>query len=137
LERSCTNTSFVDLPKRPKVKAFEKTARFVVADKKFLVSQAKPDKETMGVSVDGKFMPFSKSGRSFYVSDPAMAKDIDQSVGVKGSKEVIISEVPQVKNRNGHNYFFSIKKPECTTDGCKRLPAKDNGRCEEHQKEKK
>lgn len=77
-----------------------------------MVSQAKPDKDKVGIEVDGKFMPFSKSGRSFYLSDPGMAKELDQTHGTKGTKDVIISEVPQVKNQNGHNYFFPIRKPE-------------------------
>ena len=107
-----------------------------MADKKYLVSQAKPDKEKMGISVDGKFMPFSKSGRSFYVSDSGIARDIEQSVGTSGSKDVIISEVPQVKNQNGHKYFFTIQKPECLEKDCKRLPADESGYCDNHKEKK-
>jgi len=107
-----------------------------MVDKKYLVSQSKPDKKQMGIHVDGKFMPFSKNGRSFYVSDPGVAKDIEQSVGQRGSKDVIISEVPQVKNQNGHNYFFTVQKPECREEKCKRLPADDSGYCKDHKEKK-
>lgn len=105
--------------------------------RKFLVSHAKPDKDTVGVEVDGKFMPFSKSGRSFYLSDSGVANELEQTLGTKGTKDVIISEVPEVKKDGVHNYFFTVKKPRLekekeskfewveTSPGIKRLVKKE------------
>lgn len=81
-------------------------------NKQFLVSQAKPDLDMKGIKVDGKEMRFSDSGKSFYVSDAAVAKDIDQALGMKATKDVIVSEVPMTNKDGIHNYTFTVKKPE-------------------------
>ena len=95
--------------------------------KQFLVSQAKEGKMS-GIDVDGKVMKFSKSGYSFTVKDKGMANEIDQKIGQKGDKSVIVSEVPNYKAEPGHNYHFRIRI--CNEPGCFARPL--NKYCEEH-----
>ena len=100
--------------------------------KRFLVSQVKQDMDYEGISVDGKERLFNESGRNFYVSDPGEAKEISESVGMKGSKDFIVSEVPTSRNDGIHRYSWLIHKPECKVEGCKRLP-EENGYCPDHK----
>ncbi|MHA1962158.1 MAG: hypothetical protein ACW99U_18290 [Candidatus Thorarchaeota archaeon] len=79
---------------------------------KYLVSLAQEDSEAKGIDIDGKLHEFSESGHSFYVSDAGKAKEIEQSVGQKGSRKVMVSKVPQK-----HNYFFSIRKKKLKSNG--------------------
>jgi hypothetical protein len=81
-------------------------------DRRFMVSLAKPDHDMKGVKVDNKEYRFSKSGHSFYVKDHAVAKDIDQAMGQKATKDVVVSEVPMANVDGIHNYTFSVQKPE-------------------------
>ena len=100
--------------------------------KKFLVSKVKADRDMTGIRVDGQEMKFSRSGESFYLSDEGMAKEVQQTLGQDGTKDVVVSGL-DVRDR-GHKYTFTIRKPECKEPGCKRLPASDSGYCEEHEK---
>ena len=82
-------------------------------DRQFLVTKVKPDADMTGVEVDGKKMDFSKSGYSFFLKDAGMAKDMDQTVGSAGTKDVVITEMPRMnKSQDGvHNYTFTVQKP--------------------------
>lgn len=102
-------------------------------NKKFLVSQVKQDMNYAGIEVDGKKRLYNGGTRHFYVSDPGEAREINESVGMRGSKDFIVSEVPTTNKEGVHTYSFRIRKPECKQEGCKRLPAESNGYCPDHQ----
>ena len=72
---------------------------------KYLVTKTVQDKDMTGISVDGKDRKFSKSGHSFYLTDPGEAREVDSLLGPKGEKKVIISKVPVV-----HKNKFSLRR---------------------------
>ena len=84
--------------------------------KQYLVSKVSTDPDMTGVEVDGKKMEFSRSGYSFYMSDAGKAKELDATLGQKGSKDVIISEIPMANKDGIHNYTFTVKKPKLEDD---------------------
>lgn len=80
-------------------------------ERQFLVSKAVPDHDFTGVNVDGKQMNFQDND-SFYLSDPGIAKDLDQSLGKQGEKKVIVTEIPNWKSKDemsGHYFKFSMR----------------------------
>ena len=84
-------------------------------ERKFLVSKAVPDTDFTGVKVDGKQMNFAKNGDSFYLSDPAVAHDLEQSLGHAkgGAKKLLVTEIPNWKSKDemsGHYFKFSVRK---------------------------
>ena len=78
--------------------------------KQFLVSKVSTDPEMTGVEVDGQRMEFSKSGSSFYMTDPGKAKELNDTLGRKGTGDLIVSEIPMANKDGIHNYTFTVKK---------------------------
>lgn len=84
--------------------------------KKYLVSLAKPDARIGGMDVMGKLRKFSKSGKSFMLSDGGEAKELDREFGQKSrTKDIVVSEIPNYKEEAGHRYSFSVRKAENET----------------------
>lgn len=61
-----------------------------------------------GINVDGKQMDFGRSG-AFTLDDPAVARDIQQSYGQDGPRDVIVVDTDDVKKEPGHTYQFQFK----------------------------
>lgn len=80
-------------------------------EKQFLVSKVTRDHDVKGVEVDGQKMEFSKSGSSFFMTDAGKARELDATLGQKGTGDVVISEIPMANKEGIHNYTFSVKKP--------------------------
>ena len=85
-------------------------------ERKFFVSKAVPDRDFTGVQVDGREMKFNpRHGESFYLSDPAVAKDLDQTLGHSkgGQKKILVTEIPNWKSKDemsGHYFKWSVRK---------------------------
>ena len=82
-------------------------------ERKFFVSKTTNDRDFKGVNVDGKQMNFGVNDHSFYLSDPGIAKDLDQTLGKHGTKKVIVTEIPNWKSKDemsGHYFKFSVRK---------------------------
>ena len=84
-------------------------------ERKFFVSKAVPDNDFTGVSVEGREMRFNrKHGDSFYLSDPAVARDLDQTLGHSGGeKKILVTEIPNWKSKDemsGHYFKWSVRK---------------------------
>ena len=67
------------------------------------------------------------------ITDPGVAKAIDDQYGNGGHKEVIVREIPN--RENGHTYFWNVTKPMCIIEDCQRLPHDESGFCEAHLEE--
>jgi len=81
-------------------------------ERQFLVSKVSTDRDMTGVQVGDKVCTFSKSGSSFYLSDPGEANELKQTLGKKGTKDIVVSEVPMANTEGVHNYTFSIRRPD-------------------------
>lgn len=82
-------------------------------ERQFFVSKAVPDSDFTGVNVDGKQMNFQPNSDSFYLSDPGIARDLDQSLGKHGERKVIVTEIPNWKSKDemsGHYFKWSVRR---------------------------
>ena len=70
------------------------------------------------MEIYGKHRKFSKDGYSFVLSDGGEAKEISKEFGETGSRDIIVSEIPNYKSKDemSHRYKFTVKKVQETPE---------------------
>ena len=90
-----------------------------MANKRYMVVPRTPEAQEKGVETGMGHRNFA--GNKLWVSDPVIAHEIDQSVGLKGSKQVWVHEDPGLEfhekhdGSDGHNreiHFYTFGPTE-------------------------